>query len=214
MTAISDIVKHVSPHVQACPAPLIEQAIVNASIRFCEASLYWRHSVSPITTVEGRSDYVLDIPDDSTVVSVMNPAYHNGNKVEHVNTDWLNENVDNWETQEGETPKYFYTIKPGVVTIVPKPSVTTPRALKVSVVLKPLPTATTIPDHVYNDCYKIIAHGAISELLSIPDKPWSNLNTSSYFETLFMEGVSSARIKASSGFIGEKKYRKVVGHYM
>jgi hypothetical protein len=71
--------------------------------------------------------------------------------------------------------------------------------LNVWVALKPLDTATTVPDILYTDWRKGIGYGARWKLFGMPGKPWTSGEMMKYWETRYMKERSRAWHKTREG---------------
>jgi len=212
-TALSAFLPYVMPYVDGCPDIVAEQAILRASIEFCERTQYWRYDLSPITPVKNIKEYTLSLPSGSAISSVEDPVYHAGTEISLVTRDWLSKNVANWKTITKSKAEYIYVPEPGKIRLVPYPSETSVGALEVSVILKPKPDATTIPDVLFDEYFECISEGAKYKLFSIPKKDWSDTESSLIAKAIFDDGIEGAVSKSKSGFKTEDRRNKVRAHY-
>lgn len=200
MASFSDFMPDIAPWVGGCPTIMIEQAILNATIEFCRESLWWRVDHDPITAMPSVSEYDLSAPSGSAIIRPVSATFE-GDDLPPKDTNWLDANVTDWQTDEGNI-YYFNVPSHGTVRLVRIPEKLYLNALRVRMALMPSRTATTIDDTIYNHHYETIGHGAKARLMAVPDKPWSNPGEAAYYAGLFEQAVSKARIEAEMGYAG------------
>jgi hypothetical protein len=80
---------------------------------------------------------------------------------------------------------------------IPRLSFTT---LAYRLVLKPARDAIGFDTWVLEDYFETIAAGALSRLLSIPQKPWTNLPSAAMYRARFDEGAGKAKGEGARDF--------------
>lgn len=213
MANLSSFMPYVLPYVEACPDIVAEIAVVRASIEFCEKTKYWRHDLDDVTPVKNIKEYDLIIPDDSMISSIDEPIEHDGHEILLKTKHWISQNVANWKTVSSSRADYLYVPSTGKIRLVPYPDVTAVRKLSISVILKPIPTAATVPDFLFNDYFEAIADGAKAILYKIPNKPWTDLGLYEDSRAAFDKAMEDAESKSRAGFRTEDRRNKVKPHY-
>jgi len=210
MTAITAFTKFVAPDVPGAPNSLIERAVLRACIEFCEETKYWRYRDEGLVIVSGIKEYDLSPDTDSQVETVNDPITVNGKKIYQRTKTWLDQNLNNWETLTGKDPKYFQVESKGLIRLVPFPDAD--GAMSASMILKPIPTATTVPDFLFDDYYNAIADGARFFLMEPPGKEWTNTELSIYYGNKFQQAKDKAEAKARADFKTEDTINRVKAH--
>lgn len=162
------------PHCPECPNMIAEQQARLAAITFCERSRAWRH----VTTVEMTDAEGTPVAPDTAAIYEIEFAEFNGDPLTPVQFSTIEEN-------KSGSPQYITQVAPNAVTVSPF----IPGTLRISVFLKPLTDSeygTADPNDPLFDRYNVvpeffiknhgntIAAGALAEILSIPNEPWTN----------------------------------------
>lgn len=208
MANVSDLLRYVLPDVPGCPIVMVENAILTAAIEFCDKSLYWTYDHDPITVVANVPEYELSLPDDSQLIQILDTAKLNNKDISQRTRVWLNNNVTNWQTLTQNQPEHFYIQRPWVIRLVGIPMVTSINGLVLEIALKPTPTATTLPDVVFNEWFEAISYGARSKLMEMPGKEWSEPNTALKYGAIFDQRISDASAKQRAGFRRQDRNNK------
>lgn len=213
-TNLSAFLPFVLPEVPGCPGPLAEQRVLTACIDFCERTNYWRYESDPMPMEADLDEYEVDIPSGSQLVTIIDPINFNGKKIYSTTKEQLDKNEnDDWQDKQGDTPNSYYNKSLGVFRPVPYPETTISDAIKLDLALKPLPTATTVEDFLFNEFFQTIADGALAKLFALPKKAWSDPSLSVYHAGMFDDAVSEATTKAKSGFKTHERYRRSKAHF-
>jgi hypothetical protein len=157
--------------VPGCPDTLIENNIRSAAIEFCEKTGVYQAELDPVTTVANIYEYDLEPPSGTVVHKVM----------------W----VDN-----AGTPQYFVKNSQSLFWLVPVPQATSPSSTVLRVQLKPTHTSTACDDDVMTDYREAIINGALTRLLRMPSREWTDYNGASVFNSLFAQGIQDAERRA------------------
>ena len=171
--------------------PTIEDHLSEAAGMFCEKSKIWRVNLDDDTTIGGEPDYELDAPTGTKLVDILFMQIDEYNL--HRVTDRLEE-----PSTDLQKPDRFAVYSDKYVRFYDTPDSTyTFRAI---VVIKPALGSKTIEDFIY---------GAVSRLLSIPGKEWSDPQGAAYYNQMFLDGIVEARTRDS-----RKVKRRTLAHFM
>jgi len=197
MTNLSDMLPEVLPSVTGCPEPLAINAIRNAAIKFCEKTQFWEVDIDPIMMISGVPEYDIDQPENQRIIRVSQVIGKQKLVFKTVSEmDFIHKA---WRTVTGRTPIVPVMMNPRLLRMYPVPDVSG-ESFALKAIVKPAPTATVIDDYVYDDFYTAIAAGAKAELCAMPGKAWTQYDLVPYYQSLFDDGVSSARMRVASGF--------------
>ncbi|MDP0928506.1 hypothetical protein Q0601_15070 [Paracoccus onubensis] len=173
MKRTAEFLPLILPHCPQCPDFLAEQMARFAAIQFCERSRAWRH----ITTVDMVAPEGTPVAPDTAAIHEIEFAKWNGVKLTAVQFSTI-------ESGEQGRPEYITQVAPNEVTISPFE----PGELEISLFLKPLTASeygvnasdplfdrfNVVPEFFIKIHGHTIAAGALAEILSIKDEPWTD----------------------------------------
>ncbi|KYC52199.1 MAG: hypothetical protein AMQ22_00926 [Candidatus Methanofastidiosum methylothiophilum] len=199
MASISDFYPYVMPAVQGCPTGIVNMAIKNAIVDFCDKTLMWRYTFAPMDIVDGQSSYEFTSPDDA---AISKPLYVsvNGNQLYGTNEDDLDILYSGWREATSNSPVMYYMDYNSNLILVPTPSENQDGSLILQVALRPSFDAVEFEDWLLEDWGEVIGHGALMRLHAMPGKVWADTNTVQYHRAKFREGVSRAKSRTMKSF--------------
>ncbi len=191
----SDLLDEVLPYLAADPSnPVTENAIKRAVIEFCAGSWIWKYLPDPSSTVAGEAEYDLEPPSGADVTVVMHVAL-DGIPLSHKPLDWLDMELPRWRTTTGAA-KYFSQVTSEQIVLAPTPDTSMTDGLSMTLALQPSQTATSFPAWISNQYFEDLANGAISKLMLMPNKPWTDLPTGADRRNAFQAAIANARASA------------------
>lgn len=194
----SDLLDDVLPSLAADPSdPVTEHAIKRAVIEFCAGSWIWKHLPDPIDVTAGGAAYDLEPLSGSDVAMVMSVAL-DGYPLGPKSTDWLDANTNGWRTTTS-TPKHFTQVDTEQLILAPVPAATQAGGLTVTLALQPSQNSTGFPKWIANQHLYALADGAISRLMLMPGKPWTDLANGQDHRQRFDAAMANARAIAVGG---------------
>ena len=197
-TKYSDLLDDVLPTLGADPSdPVTEHAIRQSVIDFCAGSWVWKHVPDPITVTAGESVYDIELPSATDVAVVMAVAL-DGEPLGVRSVEWLDANMPDWRTTRG-TPKYFTQLDMEQMVLALVPESTIPNGLTMTLALQPSRASTGFPGWIANQHIEALADGAISRLMLMPNKPWTDLQTGQDRRMRFSAAMANARAAAVAG---------------
>jgi hypothetical protein len=223
MTQFIDLDRQILREVPQADVILIEDAVRRATRRFCAKTLVLEATTDPyINVVADQAEYTLPAVANREIVRVKRRGVWWGADYQlmHKSEDQLDLDEANptaylipdgstlssssvlslkspWRTLKDAQPVIYYQPRPDRIRVVPIPNTTYTAKLGVTYHLKPSLNATEVDDFVVGNWYETLVHGALSELLSEKQKPWSDPRRAAEFDTLFatgMDGVISDRV--------------------
>lgn len=204
MKAVSLFRQMVASYATTCPAPLIDQSVLQACSEFCRAT-HAVQEVSAQTLVAGQVDYDVDVPVGMLLTTVM-AVWSNNRPLELVGTDEVRLGLAhvgdigaNLATR-GDPTCVFQKVPSGsVLSVYPIPTTTYTNGLLVRAAFEPLGSATQVDDILFDRYGDDIAYGAVARILELPDQPFSNPNAAQRFRRLFDASMDQARAVARTG---------------
>lgn len=190
MSAIQAFFGRVAPFVIGCPDPIINQAIIDTCIHFCEMSMIDRRRLDAVQTSAGSQSVDIDLPPSTRAVRVLNV------QLDGVNIEAAPDHVFNAEVvingTVGKPMGYMYS--DGALLFYPTPDAT--YTVSVQAALKPLRSSTTVDDKLFEDWADAIASGSIARLMAMP-ADWANGPLAALYQTAYTVGLNRAMLESS-----------------
>ncbi len=173
--------------VPGCPNALIKEEVLSSAIEFCESSGIYTAKLTESVLKDAES-LTITVPANTGLVEINNIV------------------VDGIAT---------YEIYADGTTIDFDGKAISDYDMDVYVSLKPLRSATELPDILYNDWYQTIAAGAKAKLMVMPEKPWTNPKFAGLHSGVFEDGAKSAMRKAfAKNMPTEKRISRRMGIWL
>lgn len=169
MKPLSDFYSRITPWVVGCPEPTINQALVDAAVRFCEDSKVIHQRTEPILTQANVSTYEVEVPTQQRVGTVLD-VYCNGKPLRPL----VGDARPNPSDRTG-TPTHYYGVRTDsefLVQLHPTPDAE--YSVQVDASFVPTRTATSLEDELLERWVEAIVAGTLSKLFSIPNQPFSD----------------------------------------
>lgn len=182
-----------SPDVPGCPQAAQVLALRQAAIAFCEQSLAWKYDHPDISVIAGISRYMYE-PPIGAVVHAITYAEFNDRQIESRSARDMN----TWDIRHKTGMPEYVLGGPVVAMLVPIPDVE--GTLKLSVALKPTPTADGIDDDIFNEYREAIVHGALSRLMLSPKKPYTDAGLANYHAQMFLIKTGRAGVREAKNY--------------
>jgi hypothetical protein len=201
MADFTTIEGEITPYVPQADVILIVDAIRRAAQAFCEKTLVLEAVTDPrINVIAGQALYTLPPVAERTIVRAKRGEvwfYDGPNDIDPERLSPTSPNDldqrtppfhgefrgplnyplkpdDDWREETG-TPSLFYQPLPHQIRVVPIPDTDVEWSLKVTYHLKPSNASTEVDDFVLENWRDIIVDGALSDLLQIKHKPWTDV---------------------------------------
>ena len=200
---------YVQVNVPDCPKALIVEAIRQKVIEFCQRSLFLRQELDSFYTVADDNEYELSPPVDTTIAQLLMLKV-NKRELQPKTQDDLEEIYQEWRDQSGE-PQYFFLKNTYTAILVPKPIGVYP--VRILVALKPTQAAQGVDEIIFEEYKDAIKHGALSYLMLMAEKTWSNPNMSAFYQSQFDVAIQESKMRAEKGYALRKTFR-VKAHYI
>lgn len=185
---------YILPDLPGCPFAVADNALRLAAIAFCEQSLAWRYQHPGVSVVPATAEYAF-VPPAEAVVHAITYAEFAGKEIE-AHAGEANIRIADWRNRTG-TPEYVLGGATSL-TLVPIPDVA--GTLKLTVALKPSPTATGVDDNIFNEYREAIVHGALAKLMLSPKKPYTSPNLATYHQQQFTILTGAAGMRQARNF--------------
>ena len=175
---------YVLEKVAGVPDVVIERAVMDTVILFCEESRVW-DGRDEFDADEGESDYVVSIP-QNTKISFLNSVHYDGEILAVADSLPV-------EVKEGHPREYIYD--DGLLMFDRAPGADDLAKIVVKFSLKPLRDSFEFDDVIFEDWKDPIVSGAVSRLLMQKRQPWGDPRLASVFKGEYDVGASKAKIR-------------------
>lgn len=195
------LVQRLITSVPGCPQPVVEQYVRDAAIDACERTLAWRYEQPSIRLTQGVYDYPYEQPTGSEVHAFLTASV-NGTPLEPVTLEKLYRLYPDWPSLDPERragPRFISQLDVDNFTLAPVPDDTETYDLKMIVALKPLRDSHSMDKSAMDDLENVIMHGALRELLVLPNKNWSDRELATYHAKQYITKTAERRARAMLG---------------
>jgi hypothetical protein len=179
MTDLDVFLPSIMPYAPGCPEPTARAAIITAARMFCERTRLWRDNDQ--FTVTPTSCNVVCAPVGGELFEIEHASL-DGRPLEPISIGDLDRNMPDWRTRtEAEGARWITQVEMGSVLVVPR----TTGTLSLSVFLKPAEDADQLPDFLAQHYRRIIADGALAEILMTPGQPFTAPDRAQFYSMRF-----------------------------
>lgn len=199
------------PLVPGCPEPLALNALRNASIDFCNTTLWWQDDYGPIPFGAHVAHHDFVPPFGVGVAQIMSArVVESGRLLSITSIQELDNRIWNWRAATGE-PRAIYQNSPGAVRTYPVPEGASIYNIMFRLALTPLRTATDVTEDLYESYLTEIASGALAILLSMESTPWANPGLAGRHESGFRSALVAGTAEMTKSY-GRQNQRVMMRH--
>jgi hypothetical protein len=176
---------------------MARQALLDSAIKFCDKSDIIRESLDVFVTADGLANYDIESPSRQMRIARILSVTVDGRKIFGV----FEEDADNLPEQEGK-PTAFHTRRTdSVLEMWLNPVPDDRYSVVAHVSLAPKINATSLADDLVNRWYEGIVAGAISQLASLPNMPFTNPALAAQKNIEYLSACGDARRESYYGRI-------------
>lgn len=191
MADLMQLEPRVRRYVKNCPLFTVQAALLDAAREFCVETLCHQVAI-PLTLAAGTRTYSLVSGGHDLIQLVDAKVAGERNRLIKVD-DVLS--LDDIGT--ANRPQAYATDNPASITFSPIPSA----VINVDVVAAVAPVGVTDADTKLLTLWpEVVASGAVSRLLIMPDEKWSNPQLGGVHENKFRAGINNARAQVLTSF--------------
>lgn len=201
-TSFSTIAVDCSAHVRGCPTPVIAAAVKRVVTDLCDRAHVWREYAEDVPLVVGTYEYTLvpttltgEINDVLSATTTIGTTTH---AIVYQPLAQVHRMYPNWPGDAAGDAQVY--TKPLLDTIWLAPVPDTAGVMTPYVSLRPTPAATEWPASLASKFARVVLHGALHDLMLMPDRPWTNDKLAMYHGKQWTYLLSSARVAAERGF--------------
>ena len=211
MKAVSAFRTRIAGRVPGVLDPVIDIAVLDTCIDFCEKTLVIRGMLDSFLTTASVREYDLQASSPLSVAKVIR-VWCDDMELSPVDDDELAGPYGFVSSIPGQTattsaPRLFGQPEPGLIAMYPIPD----RAYTINarVALRPTRTATSVSDALFEDWAEAITHGACVRIMTQPGE-FMNPKLADFHRQSYMAEINRAMLQARRGSIrAESRVRPV-----
>jgi len=197
-TAFSTLAGKVALSAPGCPEPTAVQFLRSAAIDFCGQTHVWRHVAAPIALIGGVYEYSYNQPANSVVQAVLSAVRDGGYNLASLTLSELALVYPSFgDTTVAGAPDVLSEVSPTKFIIQPVPDGS--YTLQMTYALKPTPSATDMDSDVLDEIQEALVHGALRDVLAMPNTPWHDTSLATYHAKMYAAAVSKSKAQARIG---------------
>jgi len=208
LVPFSNYTVDVAPHVEGCPSVVIAAAIRKIFIDLCQRGKIWRVPLTDVTLVSGTYSYNLVSPIAETEVSaILNAQMSKAatptatQRLEITTVEVINSMFPDWpNTAVTGEPRALFQTAPSTFCIAPVPGSLDTYTAKLTAAIRPTTTAVNVESSLMSEFRREWFHGTLCELMTLPNRVWSNDKLATYHGKQWTFLLSSARARVNKGF--------------
>lgn len=200
------LVNNIAPQVPGCPTAVISATVRKIVIDLCERAKIWRVTITPVAVTSGVYIYTFTSPIANTEISdIITPRLYltsaaTFKKLELTTGERVIELYPQWPSLVNlQEPKYLLKDETNMY-LCPVPGTADTYTINAVATIRPSQIATTWDSNLASQYQREIYHGALHELMMIPDRVWTDDNKSLYHGKQWAFLLNSARARANKGF--------------
>jgi len=183
--ALKSFRPEVMVEVPGCPTPMIDSAVRQAVIEFCDFTFTWQREAVAADIQTDPDKFVYLLPEEARIVTLGFQQTGCHSKI----------------SERGRCiASWHYTADDTAVVITVSPAGVADEDVNFAFALKPTQDAQNVPKNVYRDNLSAIASGAKARLLAMPGKSWSNPQLSAYYKDEFERAKRKEKAEVLNGY--------------
>lgn len=206
--SIDLLLPHILPSVKSAARGLVYQKILWAADDLLRRVRIWQTQLAPVTPVVNQTDYPLVLPVASVPYKLigwaMGGVRQRALTLEEATDRGLEPSYIGYDPASTDVFPVAYMLYENVVRVLPAPSdVTQSLVFTVGLTIDsgiPVPDSTTQLPGVLRPYLPLLADGALSKILELPEKDYTNQGLANAKTTEFNDGVSALAIRVARAF--------------
>lgn len=206
MTSLDAFLPSIRPYAPGVSDLAAYFGIRQAAIEFCERTNIWRFE-DEFDVSSDQCEALMSLP--GSEIHMIEGVWFEGNKLEPITPEYLDERFPGWRAGRDVSgvPRYVTQTEPNTITLVPR----TAGRVKLALFLKPSQDTDELPDFLAAQHRQTIAHGALANILLIPNQSFTNPELAGAFGQSFQSKLDG---KSLIGSVGQQRARpRVRGQY-
>lgn len=205
MAAWSAFAPWVKPLVPGCPDPMVERALCDAAIEFCEMTQAFTERAT-LRTRAGQPVY--EVVSDDGIPGMVQGVTLDERVLPPVFLEALtNAYGEAWKDHTG-TPRYYIGDGEDQLRLYPTPE--TDEVGTMTLAIRPSRTDTQWDDRLFERYGETIADGALARLFNQVSVPWAEPNAALQRRQRFLQGINKVRAKVAAAHSPATVYAQFV----
>jgi hypothetical protein len=197
--------KEVQPYAPEAPELVVDNAVRNACIEFCNKTHWVTYQHAPITLVTDQATYDYTLPDDNEIARIIT-ACVGSRQLSAFSESGLRDS-GNWRTLTAAIPLGYLSDDLHEILLVPYPNEDVgDDTLQITMALRPTRTAAAVASDLYDIWGEAIAYGARARLHELPGQSYSDLNLAAMCHSKFKQGIGQATHERNRGLTTSPQY--------
>jgi hypothetical protein len=205
MKTWADFLDDLMPELPGADVPIVEAALVRAAIEFCDKARVYRGDHPAIDAVAEQGTYSWEPTEENVEVCHIFHVWYAGEQLTPRSGEYLADTYDYWPEETG-TPAHYHVERTDALIVVPAPAEALEDAIVAKVALRPTLDATGIPDDLFAEYRGAIAAGAMSRLMRMQKKPWTNYEMANAYGQAFRSAIEDASHRMQAGHVRSAHY--------
>jgi len=155
----------VGPMMLDCPIPIVTQALLWATIEFCERTQIYANTQT--RTIAAGTQNIALTPSDDAMITDLKEVLWDGDPIQPITRQDASEIT---KLNPTGLPLGFY--RPNPETLALAPAADKAGVIKVTMILAPLRNATSIPAFLRDQHLEVLEAGAKYRLTRMSNRPW------------------------------------------
>lgn len=202
MALLSDLIPYITNGLPMVSNPMCVQQLNRAARTMCSEALCYKYEYT-FNTVASQQDYDYVLPANTERVLIDYVRYNN-EYLKPFSWDRISQEFEDPD-KEGSPNVYAEKI-PGQISLYPTP--VSAEEVKVRLSIMPIMGTDEMDDALQAQHGQTLVNGALSYLMLMPGKMWTDAQGGAVYNQLFVQGVDRARTRARDG--STRRTRKVV----
>lgn len=209
MTPWTALLPRVMPHVIGCPEPLAIDELRRAAQRFYRQTRAIRSDSAPVAVAAQQAEVPVAPTDPDQRLAGIESAWYDELELSPVTEHELDNTYGrDWVDRTGR-PSCYYMPRRGVLRLFPTPDVAAATGLRVRAWFYPADSAAGLDDDEMDANGDAFVDGALSRLMIIPGRPWTDMNLATARGSAFNKAVEDEGARATRSNVGARIYSRV-----
>lgn len=210
MKIFDDFFPELRLDVTEAALPIARQALQEATRKFCRRTQVWQETKT-LSLQANQEKYLVPVPENARLQDIIyfsrktegtsDPVEYSDLTIYKATQPDLDYESRGWRNRTSDKAVVsFWGILPDQehLFITPIPTIMYADGIRFTTVIYPGQNAVEVPDLLYEEYSEDIAAGAAARILSIPGKPWTDLDAAKFRQSQFNRAINVAWNKTHS----------------
>lgn len=194
-----DFLRFVAPEAPGCPRAVMMDAVLDAATEFCREGKAWHELMENIPLIDGVREYEADTPIDARVETIEG-VWFGPFELRPVSLSRLQDAMPDWQEARSNHPIYYTALlERQTISVYPMPHEPGAQRMSMRATFSPKDDAKTLPDVLASRWRSGLKAGALYRLMRMPGQTWTNETMAAFYERMFHDERTKARIRFEHG---------------